>query len=576
MHVDTAGEIESREGETQPEEPSAMEGIVRNSNESEKESNPTEEVLLPNEEALLPKELSNKEDTAKAEVVNVSIVDVEKPSNPDTETQGKEPEAKSESEQPNLYSSNMITIKDEQEAATSELETAAAQNPVSLNTAVDSSPIVTAKTVEVATVAPKVDPQSVKEEQRTVAHEGLPEVAPSQSNPAAGANTNAAASIPAVEVASNTVIVDTQQTQILVKNETKPSIATLCEVVPLPQSHKLVSSLYHPPAASAEDEESSSLAHLPQWYDKSNASDFERRSLPEWFNGSAPHRDVATYIETREKILDIAKRNNHQYITASALRRSITGDAGSLLRLHKFLTDMGFMNIGLLGEATPSDPALRGLRSSWKKSRPKEGKRPFSELGRSMFWSPARIQILEASVLRHVSKKQKCESSVTQAKESEYLVDWNAVASDIGGNVSASDCQHAFIEPPNEDTLTSVDASSSECSTLKNILNGVRPEVLQATIDASLKATEDITEARKASFIGAIASAAVEKGRTEETEIEATLMDIVDQRMQRLENRVALLDDVEALLEAERVSLELERRDMYTTRCRHWFGDGSS
>ena len=53
-------------------------------------------------------------------------------------------------------------------------------------------------------------------------------------------------------------------------------------------------------------------------------------------------------------------------------------------------------------------------------------------------------------------------------------------------------------------------------------------------------------------------------------------MDIVDLQIQRLENRVALLDDVEALLEAERVSLELERRDMYTARCRHWFGDGSS
>jgi SWI/SNF related-matrix-associated actin-dependent regulator of chromatin subfamily C len=53
-------------------------------------------------------------------------------------------------------------------------------------------------------------------------------------------------------------------------------------------------------------------------------------------------------------------------------------------------------------------------------------------------------------------------------------------------------------------------------------------------------------------------------------------MDIVDQRLQRLENRAAMLEDVEALLEAERVALELERRDMYTARCRQWFGDGTS
>jgi SWI/SNF related-matrix-associated actin-dependent regulator of chromatin subfamily C len=95
-------------------------------------------------------------------------------------------------------------------------------------------------------------------------------------------------------------------------------------------------------------------------------------------------------------------------------------------------------------------------------------------------------------------------------------------------------------------------------------------------IDASLNATQDLTEAKKASLIGAVVSIAAENGVEEERQIRATLMDIVDQRVQRLENRIALMDDVEALLEAERVSLELERRDMYTTRCRQWFGDGSS
>jgi SWI/SNF related-matrix-associated actin-dependent regulator of chromatin subfamily C len=33
-----------------------------------------------------------------------------------------------------------------------------------------------------------------------------------------------------------------------------------------------------------------------------------------------------------------------------------------------------------------------------------------------------------------------------------------------------------------------------------------------------------------------------------------------------------MLDDVEGILEAEKVALELERRDLYTARCRHWFG----
>ena len=99
---------------------------------------------------------------------------------------------------------------------------------------------------------------------------------------------------------------------------------------------------------------------------------------------------------------------------------------------------------------------------------------------------------------------------------------------------------------------------------------------MKAVVDGSLQSTNDINEAHKASFVAIMAGAAAQKGLQAESEIENTLMDIVDLQIQRLENRVALLDNVEALLEAERVSLELERRDMYTARCRHWFGDGSS
>jgi SWI/SNF related-matrix-associated actin-dependent regulator of chromatin subfamily C len=126
---------------------------------------------------------------------------------------------------------------------------------------------------------------------------------------------------------------------------------------------------------------------------------------------------------------------------------------------------------------------------------------------------------------------------------------------------------------PSTNNVASV--QSSHNAFLSNILDSVRPEVLKRAIDASLSATQDLDEAKKASIVGTVASVAAEKAQKEENEIRRTLMDIVDQRVQRLENRIALLDDVEALLEAERVALELERRDMYTARCRQWFGDGS-
>ena len=139
--------------------------------------------------------------------------------------------------------------------------------------------------------------------------------------------------------------------------------------------------------------------------------------------------------------------------------------------------------------------------------------------------------------------------------------------------------QYMFVQSPDGPiNLPSTDATSSQGheTFYSSILSSVRPEVLEQVISAAFNATQDVTEAKKASQMGIIASVATEKAQEEEKQIRATLMDIVDQRVQRIENKISMIDDVEALLEAERVSLELERRDMYTTRCRQWFGDVSS
>ena len=269
--------------------------------------------------------------------------------------------------------------------------------------------------------------------------------------------------------------------------------------------------------------------------------------------------------------------HSQQYLTVSAIRRCVPGDVGSLLRLHSFLCDWGLINGKDLGENAPSDLALRGGSASNGVG----GKRKLEDAKRSVFWSKERLEQLDGVVVKHVK--------VTQAmvggggvegapqQQQQPSVDWDAVAKDIGEGVSAADCQRAFLDPPPTDEFSvKIAKTSSSGFDLSTILDGVHPDVLNATITASLKATNDINMARKASIAGILASSAATKAHSEEEEIARTLMDILDQRMQRLENRVAILDDVEALMEAERVALELERRDMYTTRCRHWFGDGSS
>jgi SWI/SNF related-matrix-associated actin-dependent regulator of chromatin subfamily C len=96
--------------------------------------------------------------------------------------------------------------------------------------------------------------------------------------------------------------------------------------------------------------------------------------------------------------------------------------------------------------------------------------------------------------------------------------------------------------------------------------------VLSATISEAMKASDfDSNEAQKAALLGIVSSQAEEKACKEEAVISDLLQKILDQRMAKLENRLSVLDDIEGMFDAERLALELERRDLYTARCRQWF-----
>ncbi|EJK73493.1 hypothetical protein THAOC_04879, partial [Thalassiosira oceanica] len=176
------------------------------------------------------------------------------------------------------------------------------------------------------------------------------------------------------------------------------------------------------------------------------------------------------------------------------------------------------------------------------------------------------------------------------AASGRFVVDWDGVAKEVGDGASPADCQRAFLSPPSEEAKLIADVSAgggvagvgAGADTVSRIVDDVDPGVIRAAVDAALNASAgggdgadvDVDAARRAGIVGAVAASAASGLREQEDEISRTLMEIAEQRIRRLENRTAVLDDVEALLEAERVSLELERRDLYTARCRHWFGDG--
>ena len=137
------------------------------------------------------------------------------------------------------------------------------------------------------------------------------------------------------------------------KNETTKKPQPQAKVEPLPEEPTPQWDQHKPAENDEMQVDPTQQIAKPTWWkqpkqpdDDGNAkdtaaviSDLERALLPEWFDGSAAHRTPATYVQARQACLQLSSDLGHnRYVTATMVRRTVPGDAGSLLRLHQFLT----------------------------------------------------------------------------------------------------------------------------------------------------------------------------------------------------------------------------------------------
>ena len=332
-----------------------------------------------------------------------------------------------------------------------------------------------------------------------------------------------------------------------------PSVVALAKVPP-PQYAQ------HIPGPNDEMQVEIKNARAP-WYRKDQVSEVERSLLPEWFDSSAQHRTSDSYVKAREQILNMSLQLGNRFITNALIRRTVPGDAGSLNRLFHFLMSYGFINADAINDSTPTTAVLRDT------------------LKRSL---PTKFEDALADV---ILKKHKANPS--------GAIDWQGVADEIGDGATAVDCQKGFLSLdlnlvlPTDSTERSITPDPSDKPDPKpgrrlggwsigSILANTDDKVLIPTIETALEQTRDLVQARNAVITSLIASQAALKAVAEEDALGQVLAELTEKRMQRLEKRIELLNDVEGMMEAERMALELERRDLYTARCRHWFGGGSS
>jgi hypothetical protein len=335
----------------------------------------------------------------------------------------------------------------------------------------------------------------------------------------------------------------------------------------------------------------------PSWYNSDSVSDLERTMLPEWFDGSATHRTADTYKQARNKIMFISNQLKQRNLTATSVRRTIPGDAGSLLRLHKFLTTWGLINEDAINDSAPTAPGMRENAGSSSSNSYATTTTNNSNNKSNIVWDESSREELMEAVVEAAASSKKRKSSADDETSSlvPASIDWNVVSKRVGNGATATECEKVFLALPLEAAAEKVkersitpDVSSSQRieeeeektllvgnELLKNIIESAHPEVVKAATDAALAATNDVSQAQKAGLLALVASEAAGRAKKEEETVSRLLAELQEQRLQKLENRMALLDDVEGILEAERVALELERRDLYTARCRHWFGGAS-
>ena len=166
-------------------------------------------------------------------------------------------------------------------------------------------------------------------------------------------------------------------------------------------------------------------------------------------------------------------------------------------------------------------------------------------------------------------------------------IPWESVAKEVGA--SAAECEREFLAMSMDEgsVATTVETDSATAAPtrppsspdemaqeelIRSLVDETQPEVIRAVTNAALQATNVPAAAQKAARLGLVAHQAAQAARAHEETVSRLLSEVIDQRMQKLECRMGLMDDLEGILEAERVALELERRDLYTTKCRDWFG----
>ena len=100
----------------------------------------------------------------------------------------------------------------------------------------------------------------------------------------------------------------------------------------------------------------SSKPAIPEWFSSSNIHSIEIQFLPEFFSpeNANTSRNSSTYLRIRNLIHNLYQQSPNVYLSATEVRKKVSGDVCTMIRIHEFLDAFGVINYNIKPDMRPS------------------------------------------------------------------------------------------------------------------------------------------------------------------------------------------------------------------------------
>lgn len=100
------------------------------------------------------------------------------------------------------------------------------------------------------------------------------------------------------------------------------------------------------------------IPSFAKWFDMNTIHAIEKKLFPDFFpleNGPvSAYKSSKSYQNIRDFMINTYRINPIEYLTVTAVRRNLTGDVGSIVRIHRFLEKWGLINYQIDPKTKPS------------------------------------------------------------------------------------------------------------------------------------------------------------------------------------------------------------------------------